>query len=187
MEFFVPPETDYFLTEIFENDEAKMLTPISMFLWIQIILLLSVLKTPDQQQTITHADLLLPSSTKWYQKSRTLNDFVQSSATGYADWILQCWNRKKKELADDKDTISPQFFPKTNARIIFRCLSLTFVWVETGILQGVPPLSSLCPLGQHNYQVRPITQPIFFCIRVATGWGGGGVMRTSRQNQFEFS
>ena len=73
----------------------------------------------------------------------------------------------KMKLVDDKITISPsQHFKKQTQEQVFVCLLLTFVWTETEILQWVPQLSSICPMGQHNYQLIPITQlALFFYVR----------------------
>ena len=72
------------------------------------------------------ADLRVLSSTKLYQKSRSINALVQSFATSYVNWVRRCWGHKKLKIAGDKYTRSPlQRFTKS-ARNVFCCLSLTF-------------------------------------------------------------
>ena len=72
-----------------------------------MVLLLSVSKTPDQEQAITCAYLYLLSSTKLNQQSRDLNTFVHGFSTGCTGWVQQWWSKKQIKLADDKDTIKP--------------------------------------------------------------------------------
>ena len=71
-------------------------------------------------------------------------------------------------------------FQKTKSRMKFCCLYITFFllkpkswkgfprWVETKILQGVTPLSSLFPFGQ-KFSDKPNHTISFLCLRVATG------------------
>ena len=107
---------NWFFHNLFSNMKSK--------------LLFCVWKIPYKEQASTCVNSLFLRSTKWDQKSSTLNVSIQSHSISVADWVGKSWSHRQNEtkiLRGNKTSFTT--FYKTNTRMVFCCLTLTFVWI----------------------------------------------------------
>ena len=109
---------------------------------------------------------------QWYQKPQHLGSHVSGLVARSTDWLQHQWQTKFTENQWFEAVVGlPHNGKPISKRLFFWCLRLAFIqflpliWVETEILQGVPPLS-----WNQNFAMGSPTEISFF-LRSTQFWG----------------